>query len=169
MLVNLAAPGAGLVLLGRIWEGVGWWFLFAASINLAVAGSYAIPETVGLTGTRVAWMSAAFVYIICQWRYVEVSRQEQSRSRSDARRRVLNEVQQFLEAGEGDGAWRAAQPLLNEAQQDVYVAFLMTRIHTLRGDLTAAREAWAIVRRLDRHRVYRDPPGVLASSERPSR
>jgi hypothetical protein len=153
---NLLVPGAGLVLVGAGWNGVLWGLLFVLLVNAAIAATLLFPDDVsGLT--RVAcWLAAAGVYCVAQAHFLVAARRARAQQTASQRREVLSEVRRLLAEGRAEEALAAMGALHAERTRDLLVAYLVAQIHTLRGVREEAIQAWRDLRRLDRHRVYRE-------------
>ncbi|MFN0136158.1 MAG: hypothetical protein ACKVS9_08595 [Phycisphaerae bacterium] len=153
-LANLFVPGCGLLLLGHGTVGVVVGVVFAAAANLALAGRLLFPDEVPWLIQNLAILAAATLYIVSQWLLIQAVRGETRREYESRRRDILGRVADALRSTDGDAAWRALGPLQSDIEHDLLIAYRAAQILDLRGDAIAAREAWARVRRLDRHRVY---------------
>lgn len=153
-IANIFVPGCGLVLLGHGAAGIVVGVTFAAAANLALAGRLLIPDDVPWLVQNFAILSAAALYIVAQWLLLRAARSETRREYESRRREILGRVADAMRAANAEAAWAAIEPLLHELDTDVLIAYRTAQILDLRGDPPAAREAWARVRRLDRHRVY---------------
>ena len=154
--VNLTVPGGGLILIGSAPLGVLIAVLFTATANFAIAATLLIPDDVSPTWRGLCAGLAIGTYLGAQIRYAQTVRSQRNRTAADRRHSALHVARTALAAGHVDDAWRAIEPLAGLADDDLVLAHRLAQVLTARGDPRAALEAWQRVRRLDRHRLYRD-------------
>lgn len=152
---NLLVPGAGLVLCGCAGLGVGVGLAFAVLANLAIVADFIAPDAFS-TLTR-AWVNglALGVYFGAQVRLTGEVRRQREQLASDQRRGILRQAHVLLLSGDPEAAWDVLLPIAAEAEHDLVVAYRVAQVLLAKGD-PGAGAAWALVRRLDRHRIYRD-------------
>jgi hypothetical protein len=162
-LVNLVIPGGGLILIGSETIGVLVALLFTAAANFAIAALLLIPDDVPRTWCGLSVGVAIGTYLGAQIRYAQTVRHQRAGADQALRRAALRDARCALMAGRVEDAWRALQPLVGQAESDLVVAYRLAQVLTARGSGAAALAAWRRVRRLDRHRVYRQE---VADNER---
>ncbi len=154
-LINLVIPGGGLILIGSETIGVLVALLFTAATNFAIAALLLIPDDVSPTWRGLSLGVAIGTYLGAQIRYAQTVRHTRARGALELRRAALREARCALLAGRAEEAWRVLQPLVEQAESDLVVAYRLAQVLTARGGGAAALAAWRRVRRLDRHRIYR--------------
>lgn len=162
-LANLVIPGGGLILIGSEITGVLVALLFTAAASFALAVCLLFPDDVSPSWRGLGVGVAIGTYVGAQVRYAQSVRELRARATGQLRRAVLSDVRCALLAGQVEDAWRALQPLREQAESDLVLAYRLAQVLTARGDGAAALAAWRRVRRLDRHRIYRQE---LAENER---
>ena len=155
-LVNLVIPGGGLILIGREILGVLIAVLFTVAACYALAATLLFPDD-----TSAAWRGlgigvAIGTYLGAQIRYAQTVRYQADQAFGDLRRAALRAARGALRDGRAEDAWNALQPLLPQAEADLLVAYRVAQVLTARGNGLVALNAWRRVRRLDRHRIYRE-------------
>jgi hypothetical protein len=153
-LINLVIPGGGLILIGSEAIGVLIATLFTASADLAIAASLLFPDDFASTWRGLAIGVAIGTYIGAQVRYAQTVRCRGQRLAESRRHAALRDARVALAAGRVSDAWCALQPLADEAERDVALAYRWAQVLTAKGSGAAAQAAWRRVRRLDRHRIY---------------
>jgi len=154
-LVNLVIPGGGLILVGGDVSGVLIALLFTATASFSVAASLLLPGEVPATWRGLGIGVTLGTYVGAQVRFAQTLYHQRGRIADQARRAALHDARQALLDGQVEDAWRALQPLADQADTDLVLAYRVAQVLTARGDEVAARAAWQRVRRLDRHRIYR--------------
>jgi hypothetical protein len=154
-LINLVIPGGGLILIGSETTGVLIALLFTAAANFAIAAGLLFHDDVSPTWRGLGIGVAIGTYLGAQIRYAQTLRCQRARAAAQRRRAALYEVRCALLAGRLEDAWRAIRPLIGQAEVDLVVAYRLAQVLTARGNGAAALAAWRRVRRLDRHRIYR--------------
>ncbi len=152
---NLLVPGAGLVLCGCVGLGVGVGLAFAVLANVAIVADFIAPDAFS-TFSR-AWINglALGVYFGAQVRLAGEVRRRREQLAGQQRRGILRQAHALLLSGDPQAAWEVLLPIAAEAERDLVVAYRVAQVLLAKGDPGAAA-AWALVRRLDRHRIYRD-------------
>lgn len=161
-LVNVLVPGGGVILIGGVVPGLLVGALFAVQANLLLAGLFIVPDELPQPGFGVVAVLAVLTYATAQAWYARELRRGRALLH-DLRRRCVAEAQRRLAAGDADGAHAALARVASAAEYDLLVAVRVAQVLTARGEVEAARAAWARVRRLDRHRIYREQ---IARAER---
>jgi hypothetical protein len=151
---NLVIPGGGLILIGSEAVGVLIATLFTASADLAIAASLLFPDDISSTWRGLAIGVAIGTYIGAQVRYAQTVRCQRQCLAESRRHAALREARVALADGRVGDAWRALQPLADEVERDVALAYRWAQVLTAKGSGAAAQAAWRRVRRLDRHRIY---------------
>jgi hypothetical protein len=155
-LINLVIPGGGLILIGHEALGVLIAILFTIATGYALAASLLFPDDTSATWRGLGIGVAIGTYLGAQLRYAQTVRFQVDQALGDLRRTALAAARAALHAGRADEAWSALQPLLPQAETDLLVAYRVAQVLTARGNGLVALNAWRRVRRLDRHRIYRD-------------
>jgi hypothetical protein len=177
-LVNLLIPGGGLILVGSEVIGVLVALLFTVSASFALAVSLLFPDDLSPSWRGLGIGVAIGTYLGAQIRLAQTVRYRRERLAEGLRRRALREARAALLAGRVEDAWRALQPLAAHVEHDLVLAYRFAQVLTARGDGPAALAAWRRVRRLDRHRIYRQEvvehervlsgsPGVASGADGP--
>ena len=161
--VNLLIPGGGLVMIGRVWFGLVIVLLFTLLANCALAFSLLFPDDVPRWAGGLATGLAGGTYLGAQLRFAQTVRSRYQAAMTARRRQALEAVRTCLAAGQYDQAWDAIRPLAAQADRDLLVAYRLAQVLTAKQDVDAARNAWQLVRALDRHHIYREQ---ILSSER---
>ncbi|MFQ5806174.1 MAG: hypothetical protein ACE5I3_06980 [Phycisphaerae bacterium] len=154
-LINLLVPGGGLILIGSETMGVLVALLFTAAATFAIAAVLLFPDDVLPTWRGLGIGVAIGTYLGAQIRYAQTVRSQREQAAEERRRVALEHARRALLAGRVDDAWQALQPLVERAESDLVLAYRLAQVLTARGDVAGARAAWRRVRRLDRHRLYR--------------
>lgn len=162
-IVNLLIPGGGLILVGSTASGMLVALLFTAAANLGLAAILLFPDDVSPTWRGLGLGVAIGTYFGAQLRYAQSVRDQRRRSAAELRQIALRDVYTALREGRVEEAWRALQPLAEQAEDDLVLAYRLAQVLTARGDGPEALAAWRRVRRLDRHRIYRQE---VAENER---
>jgi hypothetical protein len=152
--LNVVVPGTGLILHGASLLGVALGLLYLALLNATVAGLVLFPDD--LTGwTQVLPVLTVAVWGLSQYALALSGRRRQSRARASLRRAALARARERLGQGAPDEALAALDPIANLAASDLTVAYRFAQARMAMRDLAAAEQAWALVRKLDRHGIYR--------------
>ena len=154
-LANLVIPGGGLILIGSETVGVVIALLFTGAANLTIAASFVFPDDFSSTWRGLGMGVAAVTYLGAQFRYAQTVRDRHDQAVRKRRGAALGAARAALNGGHLDQAWLALEPLVEQAEQDLVLAYRIAQVLTARGDRAAAAAAWRRVRRLDRHRIYR--------------
>jgi hypothetical protein len=153
-LINLVVPGGGLILIGNVGSGVLIAVLFTLSASFAMTAAWLFPDDVSRVWRGLSIGIALGTYLGAQLRYAQTVRLQADQAFWDLRREKMRTVRLALSEGRIEDAWLGLRPLMNDAETDLPLAFLVAQVLTLKGDGAAALNAWRHVRRLDRHRVY---------------
>ena len=153
--INLLVPGGGLILIGNGFSGVLIAVLFTLSTSFALAAILLFPDDVPRTWRGLALGIAVGTYLGAQWRYAQTVRYRADQAFWDVRKETVRQARQALLEGRGAEAWDILQPLKNDVEVDLALAYLVAQVLTQTGDESGARTAWRRVKRLDRHRIYR--------------
>ena len=154
--LNLLVPGAGIILLGRVWMGLIVGLLFVLCANFALWSVLLVPDEF------LPWMRGLGIglaggsYVGAQIRLAQTVRGEKQRCRAEARRAALAAAQDLTRQGAFAAALRALQPVRDSAEHDLLIAYRLAQVHTGMQDVEAAEAAWRRVRVLDRHGIYRE-------------
>lgn len=161
--VNLLIPGGGLITIGRVWLGLIIALLFALLANCALAFSLLFPDDVPAWAGGLATGLAGGTYLGAQLRFAQTVRSRRRETATAHRRQALQAARACLAAGQYGQAWEAIRPLAAQADRDLLVAYRVAQVLTAKRDVNAALDAWHLVRRLDRHHIYREQ---IVSNER---
>jgi hypothetical protein len=155
-LINLVVPGGGLILIGHELLGVLIAILFTITTGYALAATLLFPDDTSAIWRGLGIGVAIGTYLGAQIRYAQTVRYQADQAFGDLRRDALGDARCALREGRTEDAWNALQPVVPLAETDLLVAYRVAQVLTARGDGLAALHAWRRVRRLDRHRIYRD-------------
>jgi len=161
--VNLLIPGGGLMMIGRVWLGLIIALLFALLANCALAFSLLFPDDVPSWAGGLTTGLAGGTYLGAQLRFAQTVRSRHREAATAHRRQALEAARACLAAGQYGQAWEAIRPLAAQADRDLLVAYRVAQVLTAKQDVNAALDAWHLVRRLDRHHIYREQ---IVSNER---
>lgn len=161
--VNLLIPGGGLMMIGRVWLGLIIALLFALLANCALAFSLLFPDDVPSWAGGLTTGLAGGTYLGAQLRFAQTVRSRHREAATAHRRQALEAVRACMAAGQYGQAWEAIRPLAAQADRDLLVAYRVAQVLTAKQDVNAALDAWHLVRRLDRHHIYREQ---IVSNER---
>lgn len=152
--LNLIAPGVGLILVGSTGLGVAIALGFAVLANLAIVADFVAPDDFGTTAR--AWLNglALGVYFGSQVRLAGEIRRRREAQQDTERKRILRQANELLLSGDAEAAWDVLLPIAEQAEHDLVVAVRVAQVLLAKQDPGAAA-AWALVRRLDRHQIYR--------------
>ena len=153
--INLAAPGGGLIVLGQTWTGAVIAVLFAVCANLAVATSLIIPDDVPRWLAGLAVGLAAGVHVGAQIRLFWTVRSLRRERAATARHDALRDALLLMRQGRFDPARERISGLSHLMETDLLVAYRYAQVITGCDDPTGAGRAWLRVRGLDRHKIYR--------------
>jgi len=155
-LLNLLAPGAGLIVLGRLASGLLFGALFGLCANAAVWATLLVPDEFPRWSKLAILTLAALSYLAAQVRLAQSMRREAQRRQTDIRRAALVAARECLMQRDPVAALAALRAVQHLAARDVVVAYRYAQVYTALQDADAAHAAWQQVRRLDRDGVYRD-------------
>ena len=161
--INLLIPGGGLMMIGRVWLGLIIALLFALLANCALAFSLLFPDDVPSWAGGLTTGLAGGTYLGAQLRFAQTVRSRHREAATAHRRQALEAARACLAAGQYGQAWEAIRPLAAQADRDLLVAYRVAQVLTAKQDVNAALDAWHLVRRLDRHHIYREQ---IVSNER---
>ncbi len=154
-LINLAAPGGGLIVLGQTWTGAVIAGLFALCANLAVATSLIIPDDIPRWLAGLAVGLGAGVYVGAQIRLFWTVRSLRRERAATARHDALRDALLLMRQGRFDPAREKIRGLSHLIETDLLVADRYAQVLTGCDDPTGAGRAWLRGRGLDRHKIYR--------------
>ncbi len=155
-LFNLVVPGGGMILVGRLWTGLAVGMLFAVTANYAIIATLLFPDDAPgwLQGLAIGLCGGS--YLGAQLRMGSCLREARQQAVAEVRDATLRAVSACLANNQADEALAAMEPIADMAERDLLVAYRFAQVLTKTGDASAARRAWERVRRLDRHRLYRE-------------
>ncbi|MBI5865804.1 MAG: hypothetical protein HZB38_15135 [Planctomycetes bacterium] len=152
--VNLFVPGGGLIMRNRVATGLLLGIAFAAGANLTIAARLLFPDDFSPAARGGSAALAALAYILAQFLLPAAGPRSGRRSASSGRRTALASITEALRQGRIDES--AIAELTPLAERDLHVAYRLAQAASLEGDAERSTEAWARVKRLDRHRIYRE-------------
>lgn|GEM_PF-1150413 len=152
---NLLLPGSGLILCQELWSGLLVGLVFAFSANFAVAAIWLFPDDFGGGWRELLVGMAGGSYAGAQLRLRHEIRVRRAAGVAERRRQALAQAQERLAAGDAAGALACLEVLAPLAEKDLLVAYRLAQALTAAGRVAEARAAWRLVRRLDRHGLYR--------------
>lgn len=152
---NLAVPGGGVILIGSIPFGLAMVIAFAVSANGAICGLLLFPDEWPAIFTGTMLGMAIATYVLAQLWMSRELRMRRFVLDQELRRAVLERAVQFARAGDTQSALTEIGSLGPLVQSDLLVAYRFAQIVSMTSDTDAARDAWRIVRALDRHKIYR--------------
>jgi len=147
--LNIIAPGAGLIVLRQ--EGVGCILAlsFAVAALTALWGTWIVPGVVDRSITTAAMVLAGGIWCVSQWL---VRRRARLVLGLEAQRSVARCCESAAEAAQA-GCWDVAEARLREAltinDELAETQAQWARLVTLRGRFDEARSAWEAVLDLD--------------------
>ncbi|MDX2200639.1 MAG: tetratricopeptide repeat protein [Phycisphaerae bacterium] len=155
-LINLIAPGVGLVLVDRLFDGLLTAGAFGLSAGALLVATLVAP--MAYSGAFRAFLAVAMVatYGLAQ---IAMERAAAARGRSDAaaeRRALLQRSARSARYGDYASAIAQISEALEQSPEDLALRADLAILHDRAGNLDAARAAWRRVRELDRHRVYKE-------------
>lgn len=155
-LINLIAPGVGLVLVDRLFDGLLTAGAFALSAGALLVATLVAP--MAYSGVFRAFLAVAMVatYGLAQ---IAMERAAAARERSDAaaeRRALLQRSARSARYGDYASAIAQVSEALEHSPEDLALRADLASLHDRMGNVEAARLAWQRVRELDRHRIYKE-------------
>jgi thioredoxin-like negative regulator of GroEL len=147
ILLNLVAPGAGLIALGRLRSGLFAALLFLCFAELAITGTLISPAGIPVVLTIAAGALAAAVWLAAQWLLrdrVRALRDPALGQELETLREQAAEAMHGGRYGEARGLLRLAFQLDPDATETLV---LLGQLHTGLGQFDRARRFW--------HRVVR--------------
>lgn len=153
--MNRIIPGGGLIGAGALVPGLIIATLFTVSANLAIVGTWIVPDDIPRVLTGLAIGVVAGSYAGAQFRLAQTLREQQRAEVARVRRETLSEAIQHLRSGDLDRAWERLESVRPLAESDLLVAYRRAQVLTARGDGAAAQRAWQRLEQLDRHHIYR--------------
>jgi len=172
--LNLLVPGTGLVLAGRLAEGLALGVVFLLAANVAVWATLLTPDDFSSPSRLASILVGAACYLGAQVRFVDALRRREARAAELRRRDALALAQQYLVRGDCASAYAVLEALGDLKSRDLLVAYRLAQALSGLNDLPAApdgggalrhrqadlrqeaQRAWEQVRRLDRDGIYRD-------------
>lgn len=154
--LNLLVPGAGLVLVGAVWNGLILGLIFTALANFVLWSLLIAPDDFSAHVRGLAAGVLGGAYLAAQIRLARIVRDREQRERTAARRQALWAAREHLAGGAYAQALAALEAVRPLADKDVLVAYRFAQAYTGLGDADAAQQAWDRLQALDRHHVYRE-------------
>jgi hypothetical protein len=157
--LNLVLPGGGLILVDRIVAGMVIGVIFTAAAGLALAMTLLVPDDFAPSLVALVVGVAGGSYVGAQVRLAQSLREQQAERLEHERSRRLRAAQGHLAAGDPVAALVELAPLTKRLPDDLLVAYRVAQAQAALGDPAAIRRAWAHVRTLDRHGLFRRARG----------
>jgi hypothetical protein len=161
VILNVLAPGAGLILLGRAWTGLVVALLFAVCAELALCGVAISPAGVPAWLTLSTGVLAAGTWLLGQGMLRDRIRTLRNPSLSRELEDLRHEAAEAMTRGdllEAEGLLRLAGDLdLGSVETMVLWAQLMTML----GRFAESRHAWRRVMRSGDERFIREAVGAI--------
>lgn len=155
VMLNLAVPGAGVVWLGSVLNGVLLGGSFALLCNWWVWAIWIVPGEFAAAAQMLLGLAVLLLYTAAQLSLARTLREWRARRATALRRAALTTAVRRLEERDVAGAWTALLPVLGRADRDLLIAYRAAQVLTVAGDVERARRAWRRVRALDPHGLYR--------------
>lgn len=170
---NLLLPGVGLVLAGSV--AMGWFvgLVFTALLNAVIAAALLFPDDVPSNVRGLLTGAVLGTYLAAQLRLAQALRTRRRNMAAERRRQAQSLAAEQLAAGDARLAVATLAALREEFPDDLLIAYRLAQAYSALGDPEAAAAAWLALRRLDRHRIYRDeiernlegvPPAIARSA-----
>ncbi len=154
LVLNLVAPGIGLVILRREGLGIALAVLFAVFAQVALTGWMIAPASIPLILLTATGVAAGAVWLVSQWL---AWKQTGLVSGAQCERELGLLREGITQAIEG-GRYAEARDLLNIASriddEDLDLHLLSARLATRAGQVQTARKAWRRVMQLDKAGLY---------------
>lgn len=154
-LLNLVAPGAGLVAAGHVLGGWLIGVLFAGLSSLTLAGALLIPDAVSLTTRWWAFAGASTCYLGAPLWLARLQRGQSQNIEGARRIGALREAEQFLREGDAAAASALLVALTAQHPRDLLIAWRSVQAADMLGERQSLEEAQRRLRALDRDGVYR--------------
>lgn len=152
--LNLLAPGAGLVALGRPWSGLLVAGVFAASAELGVIGAVVAPAAIGRAVTTAALAAAAVQWGLAQGMLVariRVLRRKDLPREIEILRRLARRALTRADYAAANAALSIAMSL---DDSDPATHIQRARLLAATGETVRAERAWLLAQRLDSEGEY---------------
>jgi len=163
--INLVAPGSGLVLLRREWLGLAVAALFAVLGQVVVLGWWVVPLDVPRWMPWVAGAVAVVLWAHAQWLLHCRIRLNASPVLAEELADLRSRAADALVRGDHAEAQRVLQVALSIDDEDMDVAVLWARLKSAQGERDAARRGWRRVLALspgaEQRRAARDALAAL--------
>lgn len=155
LILNLVAPGVGLVILRREGLGIALAVLFAVFAQVALIGWMIAPASIPSILSVATGVAAGAVWLVSQWLAWKQAR-IMFGAQCERELRLLGEsVTQAIDAER----YAEARDLLNLAtridDEDLALHLQAARLATRTGQFQTARKAWRRVMQLDKVGLYR--------------
>lgn len=150
IVLNLAVPGSGLIVLRREWLGLAAAALFGILAQVALLGLLLLPATIPAWLTTLSVSLALFVWLGAQWllwmRWRTATGPGMERQLSALCERAADALsrQAFAEAAE------ILEVALTVNDEDLAVNVKWAELMTVTGQFPKARQAWRRILSLDR-------------------
>ncbi|MCP4594761.1 MAG: hypothetical protein GY842_28855 [bacterium] len=153
--LNLAVPGAGLILLRREWLGLTWAILFCLCAQTCLWGWLIVPKLIPGWLTSSAAGGAILTWVGAQYTLVVRLRRAFGAGVEQEVGRLCGLAQTALEAGDYTRAREMLLVALTLNDEDAQVNSLWAQLMTALGKIAQARRAWTRVVRLTRDDLVR--------------
>lgn len=168
VILNLPAPGTGLIVLGRIWVGLSLTAWFVCTTELAFVGQWVAPASIPRFLTLTGAGTAAFTWVLGQVLLIARVRY----LRDPELPRELAILRRLASRALRQGDLKTARAALLVARSvdddDLVTTVLWARLVSQRSGPRRARKVWRRVALMDAQREYADetagalPPGRSA-------
>lgn len=152
--VNLAVPGAGLLLLGHGFTGAASLLLFTAAGHGVLWSLYITPDDWSPWAPAALGAATAACYVASQLLTSQAVRAAKRTLQRTQRRQLIAASQQLRDEGDLREALARLEPLQPSQTPDLLLAVRHAQLLLASHDWAGARRAWERVRRMDRHRIY---------------
>ncbi len=142
IILNLLAPGAGLIMLRREWLGAALALLFGVLAQVVVFGWLIVPADVPAWMVVVAGAAAAGVWGAGQWLLGRRLRLLRSPELAQELAQMRAEARRALDDGDLDEAHRTLLVALSVDDEDVELAVLWAQLMSAMGRRGDARRGW---------------------------
>ncbi|MFH1745483.1 MAG: hypothetical protein ABIG44_00400 [Planctomycetota bacterium] len=165
--VNLLIPGAGIIILQRIWTGLLVGLAFIVCANYALWVTLLVPYDFAPWARGLSIGLAGGAYVGAQIRLAYTAHSRQHQLASALRHETLAAVQDCLRRGDFLAAAQALEPLREQHKNDLFIAYRAAQIASGLKEPDAIKSAWRQVQKLDKHHIYRaEVRAVLAASDK---
>jgi hypothetical protein len=140
--VNLAVPGAGLILLRREWLGFALAMLFCLCAQIALWGLLIVPASIPGWITTAAFAGVGLVWIAAQYSLLVRRRRAFGKGVDREIQRLCQLAEEAVAQAEYERAEELILVALTLNDEDPGVNVLWAQLMTARGRFRQARRAW---------------------------